>query len=335
MTLRRMLSRTGQLTLVLWAAATFNFALPHLAPGDPVDFKYSGVSGSLSKEHLEIIRTEYGLDRPLLQQYGSFWRGLAQGDLGKSVQHNRPVVEVLAERAPWTVALVGLATVLSAVVGVALGATAAWRRGSRRDAGLVMGVLALDAMPGFWIGMILLAVFSVELGWLPSFGGASIGTAGVERSVDVLRRLILPVATIALATLGAVFLLARAAMVSVLDEPFVRLARAKGVSERRIAVRHVLRNALLPVFTNLTLSVGMLLSGAVVVETVFAYPGLGRLIYEAVVARDYPLLQGAFLLVTLGVVLANLAADLTYPWLDPRVRRGKNLLPAAAQTVEA
>ncbi|MEX2586867.1 MAG: ABC transporter permease [Actinomycetota bacterium] len=327
--LRRMLPRTGQLALVLWVAVTLNFALPHLAPGDPVDFKYSGDAGSLSEEDLGVIRKEYGLDRSLPQQYVSFWQGLVKGDLGKSVHYNRPVSEVLLERMPWTVALVGLGTAASALVGVLLGAAAAWRRGSRRDAGVVMGVLALDAMPGFWIGMILIAVFAVELGWLPSFGAALIDTAGVDRVVDVVQRLILPVVTIVLATLGAVFLLARAAMVSVLDEPFVRLARAKGISERRIALRHVLRNALLPVFTNLTLSVGMLLSGAVVVETVFAYPGLGRLIYEAVVARDYPLLQGAFLFVTLGVILANLAADLTYPLLDPRVRRAGRPAPVA------
>jgi peptide/nickel transport system permease protein len=319
--LRRALSRAGQYALVLWVAATLNFALPHLAPGDPVNYLYGGEAGNLTPEQLADIRADYGLDRNLIEQYGAFWAGLTRGDLGLSVEHNRPVLDVLLDRLPWTLALVGIATALSAGIGTLLGAVAAWRRGSRRDAGLVAGVLALDAMPGFWIGMLLIAVFAVELGWFPSFGAAIITATGAAWLGQVLQRLVLPVATITLAALGAIFLLARAAMVSVLDEPFVRLARAKGLTERRVAVRHVLRNALLPVYTNVTLSVGTLLSGAVVVETVFAYPGLGRLIYNAVIARDYPLLQGAFLLVTIGVVAANLVADLSYPLLDPRVRR--------------
>ncbi|MDP9021583.1 MAG: ABC transporter permease [Actinomycetota bacterium] len=323
----RALRRAGQYALVLWVAATLNFALPHLAPGDPVDYLYGGAGANLTSEQLAEIRADYGLDRSLPGQYAGFWVGLARGDLGLSVQHNRPVTAVLLDQLPWTLALVGLATVLSAVIGTLFGAAAAWRRGSRRDSGLVAGVLAIDAMPGFWIGMLLIAVFAVELGWFPSFGAATITAEGAAWAGQVLRRLVLPVATITLATLGATFLLARAAMVSVLDEPFVRLARAKGLTERRIAVRHALRNALLPVYTNVTLSVGALLSGAVVVETVFAYPGLGRLIYDAVIARDYPLLQGAFLLVTIGVVAANLVADLTYPLLDPRVRHSGGARP--------
>ncbi len=325
----RSLWRLGQYALVLVVAATLNFALPHLAPGDPVDYLYGGETSDLTPEQLAQIRVDYDLDQGLVAQYGSFWSGLVQGDLGVSVGHNRPVTDVLAERLPWTLALVGIGTVASAVVGTLLGAAAAWRRGSRRDAGLVSGVLALDAMPGFWIGMLLVAVFAVELGWFPSYGAATITAQGLAWFGEVVQRLVLPVATITLATLGATFLLARAAMVSTLDEPFVRLARAKGLGEHRVAVHHALRNALLPVFTNVTLAVGTLLSGAVVVETVFAYPGLGRLIYEAVIARDYPLLQGAFLLVTLGVIAANFVADATYPLLDPRVRRGRALAPGA------
>ncbi|HEX2291600.1 MAG TPA: ABC transporter permease, partial [Pseudonocardiaceae bacterium] len=261
------------------------------------------------------------LDRPILEQYAGFWTGLARGDLGISVAHNRPVVDLLLERLPWTLALIGLGILGATMLGVALGAAAAWWRGRRRDVGLVAGVLAVDSMPSFWIGMMLIAVFAVQLGWFPSFGATEITAGGAAAIGEMLRRLVLPVVTITLAIFGSIFLLTRAAMVSVLDEPFVRLARAKGVTERRIALRHALRNALLPVFTNVTVMVGTLLSGLVVVETVFAYPGLGRLIYEAVTARDYPLLQGGFLLITIGVIVLNLLADLTYPLLDPRVRR--------------
>ncbi|MGH3788711.1 MAG: ABC transporter permease [Pseudonocardiaceae bacterium] len=321
----RLLPRLAQYALVVWAAATINFALPHLAPGDPVGYLYVGPIQGLTEEQLAQIRAGYGLDRPILEQYAGFWAGLVRGDLGTSVEHNRPVVDLLLERLPWTLALIGLGILGATVLGIVLGAIAAWwrgsRRGRRRDVGLVAGVLAVDSMPSFWIGMMLIAVFAVQLGWFPSFGATEITAQGAVAVGEVLRRLVLPAVTITLAIFGSIFLLTRASMISVLDEPFIRLARAKGLSERRVALRHALRNALLPVYTNVTVIVGGLLSGVVVIETVFAYPGLGRLIYEAVIARDYPLLQGSFLLITVGVIGLNLLADLTYPVLDPRVRR--------------
>ncbi|MDV3125045.1 ABC transporter permease [Mycobacterium sp. 21AC1] len=315
--------RAGQYALVLWAAVTLNFALPHLAPGDPVVYLYGGAEQTLAPELLAEIRKGYGLDRPILEQYVSFWSGLLHGDLGMSVQHNRPVVDVLADKLPWTLALVGIATLLAFVLGTLLGAWAAWRRGTAKETGTVVTVLALDAMPGFWIGMILIAVFSVSLGWFPSYGAATITATGGDWLVEVGSRMVLPIATLTIAGIGAFFLMTRASMISVLDEPFVRLARAKGLNEYRIAIGHALRNALLPVYTTLTLALGVMLSGTVVVETVFAYPGLGKLIYDAVTARDYPLLQGAFLFATVGIVAANVVADLTYPLLDPRVRRDR------------
>ena len=315
--------RAGQYALVLWAAVTLNFALPHLAPGDPVVYLYGGADQSLDPVSLAQIRAGYGLDRPILEQYASFWSGLARGDLGMSVQYNRPVAEVLWDKLPWTLALVGIATLLAFVIGTLIGAWAAWRRGTAKETGSVVAVLTLDSMPGFWIGMILIAIFSVGLGWFPSYGAASITAAGGDWLVEVASRMVLPVATLTIAGVGAFFLMTRASMIGVLDEPYVRLARAKGLGEFRVALSHALRNAMLPVYTTLSLTVGALLSGAVVVESVFAYPGLGKLIYDAVTARDYPLLQGAFLLAMLGIVAANLLADLTYPLLDPRVRRDK------------
>lgn len=327
---RGLVGRVGQYALVLVVAASLNFLLPRLAPGDPVTYLYGGASGALTETQLDQLRAAYHLDGSLAEQYLGYWRGLAQGELGLSVSRNRPVTAVLAEHLPWTVLLVGTASILTVLVGTLAGAVAAWRRGRRRDVGLVAGLLALDAMPGFWIGMILIAVFAVQLGWFPSFGAAPIvGAEGLAWVAEVAHRTILPVLTIMLATLGTTFLLARGSMLSALGQPYVRLAEAKGVPHRGVAYRHALRNALLPVYTRFMLNLGVLVSGAVVVETVFAYPGLGRLIYEAVLARDYPLLQGAFLLVTVGVVGANLLADLTYPLLDPRVRRPG---PAQPQT---
>lgn len=318
----RGLGRLGQYALVLWAAVSVNFALPHLAPGDPVEYLYAGDSVSLTPEQLDAIRAGYGLDAPLLEQYATFWADLARGDLGTSVRYNEPVTSVLAGHVGWTLVLVGLATLLAAVGGTLLGVWAAWRRGSRRDRASMVGVLMLDSMPTFWLGMMLIIAFSVQLGWFPSFGAAPIGGSGLDWLGEVAQRLVLPVLTLALGMAGRFFLLARASMIAVLDEPYVRFARTKGISEGRIAVRHAFRTALLPVYTRLTIEVGAVLSGAVVVETVFAYPGLGQLTYEAVIARDYPLLQGAFLAATLAVVGANILADLTYPLLDPRVRRG-------------
>ena len=301
--------RVGQYALVLWIALTLNFALPRLAPGDPLRYVVGDEANVLSSAQRSRLLAEFGLDRPVLEQYGSYVADLFRGDLGVSVRFGRPVGEVLADRLPWTVLLVLPAVVLSSLAGTALGALAAWRRGHAPDVGLLVGMLVLDSLPGFWVGMLLIAVFAVQLGWLPAFGA------------EVGRRLVLPVATITLATLGGTCLLARAAMLTTLGEDYVRMAEAKGLREREVLLRHALRNALLPVYTNVALRLGALASGAVVVETVFSYPGLGRLIYESVLARDYPLLQGAFLLISVGVIAANLAADLTYPLLDPRARR--------------
>jgi peptide/nickel transport system permease protein len=319
---RRLALRAGQYVLVLWAAATLNFLLPHLAPGDPINYRFGGGAGALTQDQRAELRAEFGLDGSLAEQYGAYWSGLASGDLGRSVSTSRPVAAVLAEKTPWTLLLVGVASAVSAVLGITAGVAAAWRRGRRTDTSLVGGLMLADAMPGFWVAMLLVAVFSVELGWLPSFGATSLtATGGLAAVAAVAEHLVLPVATIVIATVGSTFLLVRGAMLATLSEPYVAMAKAKGAPPRRVALRHALRNALLPLVTNLTLSLGVVLSGAVVVETVFAYPGLGRLIYEAVLARDYPLLQGAFLLTTVGVVGANLVADLVYPLLDPRVRR--------------
>lgn len=319
----RVLRRSLQYVLVLVIASTLNFALPHLAPGDPIEYLYRGAAGSLTTEQAAELRSDYGLGEPLPVQYVDYWAGLVRGDLGTSVEHNRPVLDVLLERLPWTLLLVGTATVVAAVMATLAGAAAAWRRGQRRDSWLTAGVLALDAMPGFWIGMLLVAVFAVELGWFPSFGAIAVGSdaAGLAWLGQVVHRMVLPVTTLVLATLGGTFLLARGSMVSVLDESYVLMAEAKGASPGRVRYRHALRNAMLPVATTFALNVAVLLSGSVVIETVFAYPGLGRLLFDATIARDYPLLRGGFLLVTTGVIAANLAADLVYPLLDPRVRR--------------
>lgn len=323
-------SRLGQYAVVLWVAVTLNFALPRLAPGNPALVMYTG-EGDPSAAELAELGALYGLDQPVLVQYGHFWANLLHGDLGLSTGHNRPVMDVLLERLPWSVVLVGLGLIGAIVIGTLLGALSAWRREVGRpaqDKGMLIGVLALDSMPGFWIGMLLIAVFSAQLGWLPSYASAQLPDDTLGAVVESARRLVMPVLTLVITSLGTYYMLARASMTTVLGEPFIRLARAKGLPERVIAIRHALRTALLPVVTNAAMAAGALVSGAVVVETVFSYPGLGKVIADAVAARDYPLLQGAFLLTTLGVIVANVSADLLYPLLDPRVRTSRQVVAA-------
>ncbi|MNE29649.1 Glutathione transport system permease protein GsiC [compost metagenome] len=186
---------------------------------------------------------------------------------------------------------------------------------------MLAGILALESMPGFWVGMILIAIFGVTLGWFPTYGAAPLIKADAwSYMLDVAHHLVLPVLTITIASVGTNFLLTRSSMLDTLGQDYMLMAEAKGVGKRALIYKHALRNALLPVYTHITMSLGVLVSGAVVVETVFSYPGIGRLLYESVMARDYLLMQGVFLLVTLGVIIANLLADLTYPLVDPRAR---------------
>jgi peptide/nickel transport system permease protein len=315
-------SKLWQYLLVVWIALTINFLLPRLAPGDPLYYMMGDAVANLTEEQRMELYRELGLDLPVFIQYIQYLKGAFTWELGSSIQFGVPVANMLADRLPWTVALIGPSIILSALIGITCGAYAAWRRGTNRDVMLLTGILTLESMPGFWIGMILIAIFAVNLGWFPSFGAAPIvHTGGTLLYIfELIRHLILPVTTITIATVGTNFLLTRSSMLDTLGQDYIWMAEAKGVSRRTLIYRHALRNALLPVYTNITMSLGVLVSGAVVVETVFSYPGLGRLLYESVMTRDYPMMQGVFLLITIGVIVANLIADLTYPLLDPRVR---------------
>jgi peptide/nickel transport system permease protein len=308
--------------LVLLIALTLNFLLPRLMPGSPLRFLAGEDAALLSDQERARVLREAGLDRPLGAQYAGYLVQIARGDLGRSFQHRRPVADLVRERLPWTLLLTGTALVLATAAGVGLGAAAAWRRGTRLDRTALGATMGLQAMPAFWLGMVLVAVFAVELRLLPSFGAREIAASrhGLDALLDVARHLALPVATLTLATVPPIFLATRAGLVLVLGADFIRVARAKGLSERAILWRHGLRNAALPVATVFMLTLGQAVAGATVVETVFSYPGVGRLMYEAALARDYPLLQGGFLILTVTVLAANVATDAGYRWLDPRVR---------------
>ncbi|MDR5682437.1 MAG: ABC transporter permease [Armatimonadota bacterium] len=321
---RFLVGKGAQYALVLLVASTINFALPRLMPGSPLVLLAGEDAASLSAEDRQNLLASLGLDRPVWQQYLHYLGRLAVGDLGYSLQQGRPVAHILAERLPWTLLLVGTALVLSTVLGVWLGAIAAWRRGRATDLGLLGGCMLFESMPSFWLAMILIATVAAKLRWFPIFGARTIGSGleGLALVGNVAWHLVLPLTTLVVVSVPNVFLVMRYSMLSVLGEPYIVTARSKGLPERVILFRHVTRNALLPVATVFMLNLGFVVGGATVIETVFSYPGVGRLLFEAVLARDYPVLQASFFVITVSVIAANVLADLLYPLVDPRVRRG-------------
>jgi peptide/nickel transport system permease protein len=297
------------------------FLLVHLAPGDSV-LALAGDSGDAA--YYEFMREKFGLDRPLHVQLATYATNVVRGDLGISYIHGRPAADVIAERVPATLLLTVTSLVLSSVVGVALGVYAAGRAGSLRDAGVTVVTLGLYAAPVFWIAQLALLLLSLRFGWFPVQGMRSArGTAdGFAQTLDVARHLALPAMVLASQEIAAVARLTRSELGEELTQDYVRTARAKGLSEGRVVVRHALRRALLPVVTVIGGRVGHLFSGAVIVEVVFSWPGLGRLLLSAMQTRNSPIILGIFLLVAFSVVLANLITDLVYGWLDPRIRYG-------------
>jgi peptide/nickel transport system permease protein len=309
---------------VLWAVVTILFLIFRLMPGNPLA---AYISEALDAEQQEQITRLFGLDRPLWQQYVIYLGNLLHGELGLSFHQRAPVWDIVTGVLPNTLALTLTGLTLAYAFGVTAGAFLAWKRGSLIEGIAIPLVLAARAAPEFWIGMVLLAVFSFSLGWFPSGGANSPGVfyAGEWArltSADFLAHLFLPALTLALYLQGLPLLLMRSSMLEVMNEDFVTMARMKGFSEWRTVMRHAARNALLPVVTAFALGVGATVGGYVVVEIVFSWPGLGKLLVNAVASSDYPLAQGAFLLVAIVQITMNLIADLLYALLDPRVSHG-------------
>lgn len=292
-------------------------------PGSPLVFLAGEDVGFLAPEQRAQLYALYGLDQPQWKQFLTYVANLVRGQLGYSFQRGRPIAAIIGERLPWTLLLVGVALVLATLLGAGFGAVAGWRRGSPFDLGSLGVAMFFESVPSFWLGMIFIAVFAAGLGWFPIFGGSTAGVtlAGWALLVDRVSHLALPLATLTLITIPGTYLVMRYSMLSVLGEQYIATARAKGVAERLVLRRHAVRNALLPVATVFMLNLGFVASGATVVETVFSYPGVGRLLYEAVLNRDYPVIQGTFFIITVSVIAANIVADLLYPLIDPRVRR--------------
>jgi peptide/nickel transport system permease protein len=296
-----------------------NFLLPRMMPGDPLMAIYGDEAlVTMTPEFRAELVERFALDQSLWQQLGAYFLALFHGELGYSYYYNASVLSVVLGRLPWTLLLVGTSLILATILGIVLGIESGWRRGSRT---LLAGLMSLNGFPDFFLGLLLLIIFSVMLGIFPLAGALTpySGLSGLALVIDVLRHMVLPVAALTLAQIGGGYLLTRNTMITVLKAPFMLVARAKGLSQKRLKYQHAGRNSMLPVVTRTGIWVGRVVTGALFVELVFAYPGVGYLTYEALLARDYPIIQGVFLIVAIFVLLANYLVDLTYPKLDPRV----------------
>jgi peptide/nickel transport system permease protein len=312
--LRKVLHAVATLTFVL----AFNFVL-FRAIGDPVKL-LTRSSLHLDPKEQDALREEFGLDAPLPAQFVNYVGDTLRGEFGYSFTSGRPVMDSISEKVGPTLLLVGTSTILSAVLGIFIGIRGAWRRGSAFDTGSLLGSLTLYSMPEGWLGMILLITFAGTLGWFPSGGIQSTDElTGLAHFVDMAKHLVLPSLTLTLGYLGEFAIIMRSSLLEVMGEDFVQTARAKGVRDKDVRRRHAVPNALLPTFTLAFYSVGFILGGAVLIEEVFSYPGLGQLTYRAIDGQDYPVIQAIFLLSSAAVILFNLLADILYGYLDPRV----------------
>jgi peptide/nickel transport system permease protein len=313
------INRLAQIVIVVFVALSINFVLIHLIPGDPTSMILGRHATEIDRER---VRKELGLDRPLSVQYLEYLKNTLRGDLGNSYRMEEPVLKVVLASVPNTLLLAGTAFILSLVIGVSLGILTAVRAGTWFDS-LVNSVAILGfSIPVFWIGIILILVFCLSFHLLPTQGMVDVRAdyTGWKHWIDVGKHLILPVTTLTLESVGAYVRMMRSSMLEVLGEDYIRTARSKGLPQRKVIFKHAASNASMSVLTLMGLKLGYLLTSSVLVEIVFAWPGTGRLLYDAMFARDYPLMLGSFLIVTLMVAIANLFADLTYAIADPRIR---------------
>ena len=302
----RFLARRLVLTIpVLLGVATLVFSLIHLIPGDPAQ---AMLGEAAPQSDVEELRRQLGLDRPLAEQYAVFLGGLVKGDLGTSLRTGLPVTEQIVERMPATFELAAAAMLVAILFSMPLGIAAAVRRGTVVDHAAMTVSLAGVSVPNFWLGPLLAIVFAVELGWLPVSGRGT------------WAHLVLPAVSLGAALAAILARMTRATMLEELREPYVQAARARGVSRSRAVMRHAFRNSLIPVVTLVGLQFGAVLTGAVITETIFAWPGIGRLLIQSIGFRDYPLVQGCILLIALTYVAVNLVTDMLYGVLDPRIR---------------
>jgi peptide/nickel transport system permease protein len=319
--------RLGFYLLAAWAAITINFLLPRLMPGNPVEVLLSRLKGHVSPQATHALMIQFGLAHQtgLVPEYFTYLGQLAHGQLGTSITYfPTPVSSVVAEALPWTIILVGMATIVSFILGTALGVIIGWKRGSRLDF-LLPASTFFSAVPYFWLALLAVLLFGYILKWFPTSGGYGLtNTIGFNLPFiqSAISHAVLPVFTIIVASIAGWLLSMRNMMVTVLGEDYVALAEAKGLPSKRVMLAYGARNAILPNVANFALSLGFVVSGAILTEAVFSYPGIGYLLFEAVSNEDFPLAQAIFLVITITVLLANLLADILYGLLDPRARQG-------------
>lgn len=321
-TRRYLISKVLQALVTLAFVLVFNFFLFRVLPGDPLT---AIRNPRLSAEAIRQLIHDFGLDKPMLQQFFIYVKETLTGNLGISFLFREPVAEVIASRFWNTMLLVGVSTILSTVFGLLIGIYGGWSRGSKLDVGTLGFSLVTYAMPEFWLGLLLLVAFAGGAGIFPAIfptGGIVTpnGPTGLGAVFDVMNHMFLPTMTLTIAFLGEYALIMRSALLDVMGEDYVLTARAKGLRDKKVLWRHAVPNAMLPVMTLVVLNLGFVVSGAITIETVFSWPGLGLLTFQALPVKDFPLLQGLFLLFSAGVIIANLVADLLYSYLDPRVR---------------
>lgn len=292
--------------LIIFILLSLNFFLPRMMPAGPLSD--SGITSS---------------NESVLEEYINYMVNLVHGELGWSTSRNAPVWDVLKESLKWTVLLVGTSTAIYVIAGILTGAVSAWKKGKKSDAGLLVLLISLASFPPFFLGMLFIVFLAWRLDIFPRFGAQTLFidySTPFDVILDILHHLTLPAATLTLTSIGVIYLLTRNSMLNVLGEDYILAARAKGLSEWYIMRKHALKNALLPIITMVALVAGFVITGTIFVETVFAYPGVGMLVYEAVQAHDYSLLQGAFLIIAIAILAVNFIADMVYVHLDPRVR---------------
>jgi len=316
----------GLYVITLWAVVTVVFLLPRAIPGDPLQALDQPDSGTYVYDAVTRAKVAayYGLDKPLISQYRSYLSGLAHGDLGWSISQNVPVTTLLRGRVPWTLLLMGGALALSSAIGFLAGVSAAWHRGGVADRALLVSLSAARAVPEYALGLAMLVCFAVTIPLFPLAGARTPFAhypTPIDAFGDVLRHLVLPLTALTIGLVANKFLIVRNSMISTLGEDYMVLARAKGLPRRLLKYRHAGRNVLLPFLTVLGVQAGLAVGGSLLVEQVFAYPGMGTLLGTAVTARDYPLLQGGFLALALVTLAANLVIELVYVRVDPRVAR--------------
>ncbi len=314
--------------IAFFVALTAVFFLYHVIPGNPANI--FATDRTVDPAQREVLLERWGLNEPLWKQYGIFLRNLFQGDLGYSYLKKIPVTEVIGNSLPWTLLLLGTSFILNAVIGIFLGAFVAWRRGSKLDTGFVLTYNFYNAIPLFFVGMVFIAIFGHYArnvwGWpiyFPTHGAQRPGSSEwgpFLHFTDILWHLVLPLTVLTIAGVLGWSWFMRGNLINILTEDYIKTARAKGLNENQVLYRHGFRNAILPVVTNIGMSIGGLIGGAVLIETVFSYPGTGRMLYEALIRHDYPLVQGAFIIIAGLTLLGLLLAEIVYGFIDPRIR---------------